>query len=1048
MSGKETKNLELSINSKSELHFGKTFSRKISELRIFIYGLRGLGAEISKNLILSGFSKITLYDNSLVTLNDLSSNFFVTKDDVEKNSRADITQRGLMEINNFALVSIYKGELSNDFSILDDYQLVIITEIINLETAETLNQYCRNKKIGFIYTAEFGLASFLFTDFGDDFIVEDMTGKETKKYFIKNITNACPGIVEIDPIIIKNENGEKIKKFLKLSTGDFVSFKDVSGMTELNDTPPRPIRVLSCTNFTIEDTTKFQEFTGKGIVEEIKVPHPAIFKPLSEAKNMIYYEDVIEEYLNEDVGNLASKICNENDMDYMIGGGNPKKSQIKNEESNNIPWIKMFYSSHQNDSLMNLSSEKLHLGMLTLHEFFGNHQFLPHFMEKNDIDECIDISIKILNKAKEEGNKWAINLQKIDQSFLEKLFKYSRLYFTPVTSFLGGVVAEEILKFIGLYKPASQWVYFQFFDLLNENDDINNNNIIKNNNLDENYKRNIEIYSLFGKDKINEMKNLNILIIGSNDVSHEILRNLIMLDFPTKNGNITLVDNDKSQINDIITDLKNNEKINCNALILHEDIDFSSENNFQEKDWWKKSHIIFNTLPFNFHSKEKLLIMKKCKKNNKILFDINSNLTIGSFEIILPKKLSKNKNDSFFLQEIETPDGNNNNINNDENNINENKNDNNGNSINIISEENEIDEYKDLKCILTLEDSLNWAKDFFEKKFNINIHYLNKLISKSDSENEMTKYLDDLMNKLKDDVIILKLIRSFQRLVTLKLGMNFETIVFYSLELFQELYEFSVEEILQKYPSDLIIKGTNKKFWSGARAEPKIIKFDVNNEDHFQFVYCVTYFLCNLLKMEDIDTKMKTVKEITEKYEPKKFDTAILKKVKLADFSSIEKFNLVKLLGEVSKNSKLQFKDLEINYKSNNEDFEKMNKQLKFVITAAKIKLSSIGICLNNENKAITEILEINDFQPAVSSSISGLSIIQLFNLMNNKEICEFVSSVKDGKIEENNNKINVINENDKNSDKGLKNAVLNMAYNTYLFFDLFNNEKKKENEN
>ena len=111
-----------------------------------------------------------------MTKNDLFSNFFAQKEDIDTNSRADITQRGLMEINNFAIVMIFKGELSNDFSILNEYNLVIITEIISLETAQTLNQYCRMKHIGFIYTCEFGLSSFLFTDFGDDFI--DTLAKE------------------------------------------------------------------------------------------------------------------------------------------------------------------------------------------------------------------------------------------------------------------------------------------------------------------------------------------------------------------------------------------------------------------------------------------------------------------------------------------------------------------------------------------------------------------------------------------------------------------------------------------------------------------------------------------------------------------------------------------------------------------------------------------------------------------------------------------------------------------------------------------------------
>ena len=58
---------------------------------------------------------------------------------------------------------------------------------------------------------------------------------------------------------------------------------------------------------------------------------------------------------------------------------NTRKSQsagqINNEEKNNtIPWIKMFYSSYQNESLKNLTNEKMHLAVLTLHEYFNIHQ--------------------------------------------------------------------------------------------------------------------------------------------------------------------------------------------------------------------------------------------------------------------------------------------------------------------------------------------------------------------------------------------------------------------------------------------------------------------------------------------------------------------------------------------------------------------------------------------------------------------------------------------------------------------------------------------------
>ena len=972
-----------------------------------------------------------------------------------------------MEINNTAIVMIYKGELSNDFNILNDYQIIIITEIINIETADTLNQYCRNKKIGFIYTAEFGLSSFLFSDFGEDFIVEDLNGIENEKYFIKSITNSCPGIVEIAPIEKTEKNGEKTREYLKLGTGDFVSFKDVSGMIELNDTPPRPIRILSPTKFTIEDTSKFQEFTGVGIVEEVKVPRPSIFKTFTEAINTIYYEDVIEEYLNEDIGSLASKISNDTMADeILMGSGNVRKSQSSNQiinegKNNNIPWIKMFYSSYQNETLKNLTNEKIHLAVLTLHEFFNIHQYLPNYNETKEIDECIGISLRILSKAKDEGNRWAVNLQKIDKNFLEKIFKFSRFYFTPFTCFLGGIVSEEILKYTGIYKPSYQWIYFNFFELINDDININDNiNNIKNENIintesnnknenkiiDEDEKKNNETFMLFGTNKINELQNINILIIGLNDVGYEILRIFIMLDLLGSNGNIIILDDNEGEINEKINDLKNHDKY-YNINIVKEKIDINAK--ILEKEWWKKSNIIINALSFSINPKEKFYIIKNCKKTNKILIDINTNKSIASYELILPKTLlnnKKKKNDLCFYEEIDTPEGpvdieeeeeNINNINNDKNEEEEE----NLNRINIDESEEEKLEYKNM---VTLDETLSWSKDIFEKYFNKYIKYLNDLISKSESEKEMSQYIDNLISKEKDSQKILKLIRTFKKYISLKLGMNYETIVFHSIEIFQELFEFSVEEILQKYPSDLIIKGTNKKFWSGARKEPKKIIFDINNEEHYHFIYCMTYLLCEIMEMEDIDTKMKGIKKAADKFELKKFDMTILKKVKLKDFYTIEKFSLMQFL-KTSNKDILHFKELKINYINNNEDFdnlEKMNKQLKLVILGANIKLSIFGLNKINKSNAICKILNINDFHPPVSSSISGLVVIQLFNLFNEPKIIDFI---KEGKFDnnnninnndvDNNNKINIINNND-NSFSYFKNAIFNIALNIYLFFN------------
>ena len=947
-----------------------------------------------------------------MTKNDLFSNFFAQKEDVDTNSRADITQRGLMEINNFAIVMIFKGELSNDFSILNEYNLVIITEIISLETAQTLNQYCRMKHIGFIYTCEFGLSSFLFTDFGDDFIIEDNNGLEPNKYYIKSISNSCPGIVEIDPI--KNNLEENI--YLNIGTGDFVSFKDVKGMTELNDTPPRPIRVINKTKFTIEDTTKFQEFTGVGIVEEVKVPRPAIFKPLSEAINVIYYEDVIEDYLNEDsyLGSTASKMSNEPLMDDLGIISNIKTSQdniiINEEKKENIPWIKMFYAEFENESLKNLSNEKMHLAFLALHEYFNIHQDLPNFNKIKENKECIDISLKILSKAKEEGFRWAINLCKIDKPFLDNVFKFCKFKFTPFTNYLAGIVAQEVIKFTGLYKPISQWVYFNFFNLLNiskVNDIIEKRNLTEENDKENNIEPNI--LNIFNEIYNEQIKDVNILIIGFNDISYEMIKLFIILGLlDNKENKIKIVSNNKYDIKEKLEELKHLGK-KVDIPIIQEKLDLNDNNinnNYLKKDWWINSNIIIDTLPFDSNEKEKISLIKNSKENKKILISLNYSKYSANSEIFLPEI----KSDNYIIEETPKPQ--------------EEK-----NEIKIVDDYNDEEDYDKYKNICTLDEALNWSRNYFQDNFIKYIKYLIELINKSHSESDMNKYIDNILSiekeNEKDFDISIKLIKIFKKLVTFKLGMNYETIVFYSMEIFEELFSKSAQKLLLKYPSDLLLKNTNKKFWSGARKEPKQIIFDINNEEHFQLIYCMTYFFCQILKLPDIKNKMKNIKQIMEKYEPKKPDSNV-KKMKLKEYSYIEKFSLIQFLKSTSQDN-LDFQQLELNLENNNENFdslEKMNLQLKFIILAANIKLSIFGLNQSNINESISKILKINEIHPSLASTIAGITVMQLYNLIN---------KIKE---KDNENKIE-----DKMNKTWIKNCVFNLANNTYLFFDINNNK-------
>jgi len=76
------------------LAFGQTTISKFQKLKILIQGLSGLGAEIAKNLMMLSPSLITIIDDKIVQIQDLSNNFFLKEDSIGK-KRSSETLLGL-----------------------------------------------------------------------------------------------------------------------------------------------------------------------------------------------------------------------------------------------------------------------------------------------------------------------------------------------------------------------------------------------------------------------------------------------------------------------------------------------------------------------------------------------------------------------------------------------------------------------------------------------------------------------------------------------------------------------------------------------------------------------------------------------------------------------------------------------------------------------------------------------------------------------------------------------------------------------------------------
>ena len=243
-------------NSRTALTYGKEMVNKIKDLSILIFGMRGLGVEIAKNLILCSPHEVYIFDKEKVELNDLGSNFCLNEDLMKKN-RDEAVLNTLQELNRDVTVKIF-DENNNT---LEKFDVYICTEIMDFNKIEEIEKKVNasNTKC-FIYCGVMGLSGFIFENFGKNFIMKNENGEEPKTYFIKNITKSKKTEIKID---ITNED-------IELIPNNEIEISDVKGMIEINGKKSKILKIDDDTITIDLDSSNFKEYERQGIIKEIK----------------------------------------------------------------------------------------------------------------------------------------------------------------------------------------------------------------------------------------------------------------------------------------------------------------------------------------------------------------------------------------------------------------------------------------------------------------------------------------------------------------------------------------------------------------------------------------------------------------------------------------------------------------------------------------------------------------------------------------------------------------------------------------------------------
>lgn len=128
LDGKSDCDIDESLYSRQIYVLGVEAMRKMQNSDILISGLGGVGVEIAKNVILGGVKSVTLHDQDICRVKDLSSQFYLNKSCIGKN-RAECSHKQLAELNNYVTTSCYTGELNETF--VRSFAVIVLTEQID-----------------------------------------------------------------------------------------------------------------------------------------------------------------------------------------------------------------------------------------------------------------------------------------------------------------------------------------------------------------------------------------------------------------------------------------------------------------------------------------------------------------------------------------------------------------------------------------------------------------------------------------------------------------------------------------------------------------------------------------------------------------------------------------------------------------------------------------------------------------------------------------------------------------------------------------------------
>ncbi|XP_033928066.1 SUMO-activating enzyme subunit 1 [Melopsittacus undulatus] len=152
--------------------WGLEAQKRLRASRVLLVGMKGLGAEVAKNLILAGVKGLTMLDHQQVSQEDTRAQFLIPVGSLGRN-RAEASLERAQNLNPMVDVKADAGNVdAKPEEFFRQFDAVCLT-CCSRDVMVRINHICHKNSIKFFAGDVFGYHGYMFADLGDHEFVEE-----------------------------------------------------------------------------------------------------------------------------------------------------------------------------------------------------------------------------------------------------------------------------------------------------------------------------------------------------------------------------------------------------------------------------------------------------------------------------------------------------------------------------------------------------------------------------------------------------------------------------------------------------------------------------------------------------------------------------------------------------------------------------------------------------------------------------------------------------------------------------------------------------------